>query len=165
MPLSSVNEAQELFSLFFAIYFSLIIDRANQNYNPYDTYNAWRGHHVALKRLITAWMVLHILPLLHFAVVFTLLGKYNISFNETPLGVANIILVGIISFFDFGYYRIFEGFLYRFPNEFYTDDEAARILTEDRHEFHPHFIPGILYVLVTMLLLFIMIYLNTMHFT
>lgn len=36
------TEAQELFVLIFAIYFTLIIDRANRNYNPYDTY-AWTG--------------------------------------------------------------------------------------------------------------------------
>ncbi len=35
MVACSINEAQELFAAFFAIYFALIIDRAYEHYNAY----------------------------------------------------------------------------------------------------------------------------------
>jgi len=34
-----LTEAQELFTIIFAIHFTLIIDKVNKNYNPYDTYS------------------------------------------------------------------------------------------------------------------------------
>jgi hypothetical protein len=34
----SLNDAQQIFGLFFAIYFFLIIDRSHEMYRPWDTY-------------------------------------------------------------------------------------------------------------------------------
>jgi len=50
----SLTEAQELFSLFFAIYFGLIIDRSHEMYKSWDTYNAWKGKSHNIKRLLAA---------------------------------------------------------------------------------------------------------------
>ncbi|MEL7668938.1 hypothetical protein [Methanobacterium sp.] len=120
-------KAQELFTLIFAIHFTLIIDRVHRNYNPYDTYNAWKGqlHAIrrlllswainawkgqlhAIRRLLLSWAIMYILPLLNFAAFLIILGAYGVSFDPTPHGTLNIVLVGLSSFFDFGYYRIFE---------------------------------------------------------
>lgn len=38
----SLNDAQQLFVLFFAIYFAMIIDRSHEMYKPWDIYNAWK---------------------------------------------------------------------------------------------------------------------------
>ncbi|MGZ7117829.1 MAG: hypothetical protein ACXVHS_10350 [Methanobacterium sp.] len=155
-----ISEAQELFILIFAIYFTLIIDRANRTYNPYDTYKAWKGRGKALRRLILSWTVLHILPLLNFAIFFIILGLNNTYFNPNLLGVTNIVLVGLLAFFDFGYYRIFEAFLYLSPQKFLTDKERKEVLNEERFEFRAHMIPGILYVVITWLILIILLIIN-----
>ena len=72
----SLTEAQELFSLFFAIYFGLIIDRSHEMYKSWDTYNA-KGKSHNIKRLLAAWIILFIVPLLHFAILFILLGSID----------------------------------------------------------------------------------------
>ncbi len=67
MPL---NEAQELFGFFFAITFALTIDRSHEVYKPWDTYKAWKGKSHNINRLLTAWIILILLPILHFAILF-----------------------------------------------------------------------------------------------
>lgn len=152
--------AQELFILIFAIHFTLIIERVHQSYNPYDTYSAWKGVPHALKRLILSWAILYILPLLHFAIFFVTIGIYEINFDMTVLGVFNIVLVGLLSFFDFGYYRIFEAALYYSPDTFFTKEEQDKILEKERGEVRAHLIPGICYVVATFVMLFILIIWN-----
>ena len=114
----TLTEAQELFSLFFAIYFALIIDRAHQEYKPWDTYSAWRGKSHNIKRLLVAWVILFIIPLLHFGILFILLGSFEIPFDMTISGISNVVLVSLSSFFDFGYFRIYEAFLHKYPDLF-----------------------------------------------
>ncbi len=155
------TEAQELFILIFAIHFTLIIERVHQSYNPYDTYSAWKGVPHAIKRLIVSWVILYILPLLHFAIFFVTLGTYEINFDMTVLGVFNIVLVGLLSFFDFGYYRIFEAALYYSPDTFFTNEEQDKMLEKERGEVRAHLIPGICYVVATIVMLFILIIWNT----
>lgn len=151
------TDAQQLFTLIFAIHFTLIIDRVHRNYNPYDTYNAWMGKSHAINRLLLSWLIMYILPLLNFAVFFILLGIYNISFQPDLHGILNIVLVGLLSFFDFGYYRIFEAVLYFSPKTFYTDEEAGEMLAKERGEFQAHLIPGVLYVITTTIMILILI--------
>lgn len=53
MPITlSVTEVEELFILIFAIYFNLIIDRANTNHNPYDTYKHGQLKVMRLKTVV-----------------------------------------------------------------------------------------------------------------
>ena len=117
MPL---NDAQELFSLFFAIYFALIIDRSHQMYRPWDTYSAWKGSSHNINRLVTAWVILFIIPMFHFAILFILLGLNKIPFDMTFDGILNVVLISLSSFFDFGYFRIYEAFLHKYPESFFT---------------------------------------------
>ena len=154
------TEAQQLFTLIFAIHFTLIIDRVHRNYNPYDTYNAWKGKSHAINRLLVSWLIMYIFPLLNFAAFFIILGIYNISFEPDLHGALNIVLVGLLSFFDFGYYRIFEAILYLSPKTFYTVEEVDDVLFEDRGEFQAHLLPGILYVIATAIMIFIVIILK-----
>lgn len=156
--MADLNTAQELFVIFFAIYFSLIIDRANRTYVPYDTFNAWRRSRPALIRLITALVILHLLPLLQFAIVFILLGGITLTFYVSISGILDLMAIGFLSFFDFGYYRIFEAFLYRYPNVYYLEGELTDRLDGTRFEFWSHFIPGILYLLSSVFLLLIIYY-------
>jgi hypothetical protein len=154
------NDAQELFSLFFAIYFSLIIDRANQEYNPWDLYNAWRGRSHNLKRALVAWIILFIIPLIHFSLLFSLLGNFNINFDSTIEGLSNLILICLASFFDFGYYRMYEAFLHKYSESFFAEEELVQVqhLGRIRPGFWAHFIPGLFYVLISALIMLIAIY-------
>ena len=151
------TDAQWIFIIIFGINFTLIIDRAHNNYNPYDTYNAWRGNSQAINRLLLSWLVLYILPLLNFAVFYIILLLNNISIETSVQGAFNIVLIGLLSFFDFGYYRIFEAMLYLSPNTFYTDEEQKILLVKDKGEFKAHFIPGVLYVIATAIIFVILI--------
>jgi hypothetical protein len=88
------------------------------------------------------------------------LGLNKTAFNPDILGIINIILVGLLAFFDFGYYRIFEGFLYLSPEKFLRDKERKEVLDEKRYEFRAHMIPGILYVAITWLMLIFLLLIN-----
>lgn len=100
---------------------------------------------------------MYILPLLNFAAFLLILGIYNVSFDLNINGALNIVLVALSSFFDFGYYRIFESILYLSPKTFYTDEEVDKMLDDNRNEFRAHFIPGILYVIASAIMIFIVI--------
>jgi len=114
----SLNDAQQLFVLFFAIYFSLIVDRSHEMYKPWDTYSAWRRKSHNIKRLFAAWIILFIVPLLHFSILFILLRTTDVQFNMTIYGILNVVLVGFGSFLEFGYFRIYEAFLHKYPESF-----------------------------------------------
>jgi hypothetical protein len=157
MPLT---EPQELFILFFAIYFALIIDRSNEMYKPWDTYNAWRGKSHNVRRLLAAWIILFAIPILHFAVLFILLGSVDVRFDMTISGILNVVLISLSSFFDFGYFRIYEAFLHSYPKSFFTDEERIQIESSGkiRPDFWAHFMPGALYVILSTLMMLIAIY-------
>lgn len=157
MPLT---EAQELFSLFFAIYFSLIIDRSHQMYKPWDTYNAWKGKPHNVKRLVAAWIILFVTPMLHFSILFILLGSVNVQFDMTISGISNVVLISFSSFFDFGYFRIYESFMHKYPESFFADEELIQLERLGRifPDFWAHFIPGALYVIISILMMLIAIY-------
>ena len=154
----SLTEAQELFSLFFAIYFGLIIDRSHEMYKSWDTYNAWKGKSHNIKRLLAAWIILFIVPLLHFAILFILLGSIDVRFNTTISGILNVALIGVGSFFEFGYFRIYEAFLHKYPESFFADEERIQKERLIRPDFWAHFIPGALYVILSTLMVLIAIY-------
>ena len=83
----SLTNAQELFALFFGIYFALIIDRSHEMYEPWDTYNAWKGRSHNIKRTLTAAIILLIIPLLQFAFFLNLIGTLKIPFDMTFDGI------------------------------------------------------------------------------
>lgn len=151
-------EAQELFSLFFAIYFAMIIERAHEIYKPWDTYNAWKGSSQNIKRLLAAWIILFIIPLLHFSILFVLLGSVDIRFDMTTRGILNVVLISFGSFFDFGYLRVYEAFLHKYPESFFTEEERIQKEHLIRPDFWAHFIPGTLYVIISASLVLIAIY-------
>jgi hypothetical protein len=155
-----LTEAQDLFVLFFAIYFGLVIERSHEMYKPWDTYSAWQGKSHSLKRLLAAWIILFAIPLLHFAFLFILLGSVDVPFDVTISGISNVVLVGLSSFFEFGYFRIYEAFLHRYPESFFADEERIQIehLSKIRPDFKAHFIPGMLYVIISILMTLIAIY-------
>lgn len=156
----ALSEAQELFSLFFAIYFSIIIDRSHETYKPWDTYCAWKGKTQSIMRLLAGWIILFAVPILHFSILFILLGSINVRFDFTVRGVINVVLISLSSFFDFGYFRIYEAFLHSYPESFFDEDE--RIKKENSGEIRPdfwaHFMPGALYVSLSTLMMLAAIY-------
>jgi len=154
----TLNDAQQLFGFFFAIYFFMIIDRSHEMYKPWDTYRAAQGKSHNINRLVLAWFILIILPVTQFAILFTLLGLFEVTFDAAISGVFRIILISISSFFTFGYYRIFEAFLHRFPDMFFSDDERKAAVIEHRPDFWAHFIPGALYLVIPTLLLLVALY-------
>ena len=104
-----------------------------------------------------SWLLLYILPLLNFAIFYIILSSSNISIETSIQGAFTIVLIGLLSFFDFGYYRIYEAMIYLSPNTFYTDKEQNEILVREKGEFKAHLIPGILYVVATAFIFIILI--------
>jgi hypothetical protein len=154
----TLNDAQQIFAFFFAIYFFMIIDRSHEAYKPWDTYRAIRGKTHNINRLVLGWLILTILPVVQFAILFTLLGLFDVPFDATITGVVRIVLISISSFFSLGYYRIYEAFLHRSPDRFFADDERRGTIAEIRPDFLAHFIPGILYVVIPTVLLVVALY-------
>jgi hypothetical protein len=157
MPLT---DPQEVFILFFAIYFALMVDRSHEIYKPWDTYNAWKGKSHNVRRLLAAWIILFVIPILHFAVLFILLGSVNIQFGMTIGGISNVVLISLSSFFDFGYFRIYEAFMHSYPKSFFGGEELLQFQRSGkiRPDFWAHFIPGALYVIASTLMMLIAIY-------
>ena len=130
-----------------------------QEYNPFDTYDAWRRKPSAVKRLLMALVILNFIPFLHFAGVFILLGQFEILLKATFFDVLGIILIPFLSLLVFGYYRIFVAFLYLFPKTFYTSEKRIKQLTKTPANFWARFIPGVLYaILPTFILLATILY-------
>jgi hypothetical protein len=154
----SLTNAQELFALFFGIYFALIIDRSHEMYEPWDTYNAWKGRSHNIKRMLTAAIILLIMPLLHFGLLFVLIGSLNIQFDTTIDGISNVVLISLSSFFEFGYFRIYEAYLHRSPESFFTEEEMIKHSKNIRPDFWAHFAPGLIYVLLSTVVILIAIY-------
>jgi Na+/H+-dicarboxylate symporter len=150
--MADINAAQELFIVFFAVYFGLTIDRSFKEYKSYDTYSAWKGNRPAIRRLFLSWVVLVILPLVQFSVVLGLLSDVELSLDHSLSDIVAITIICLLSFFEFGYYRIFEAVIYLDPKRFYSGEEAERTIAEERQEAWSHFIPGALYLVVTSLL-------------
>jgi len=63
------------------------------------------------------------------------------------------------SFFDFGYFRIYEAFLHGYSNRFFSEEDLAQKITSGkiRPDFWAHFIPGVLYVTLSTLMILISI--------
>ncbi len=154
----SLNEAQELFGFFFAITFALTIERSHEVYKPWDTYNAWKGKSHNINRLLTAWIILILLPIMHFAILFTLLERFNVTFGTTIIGVLNVVLVSISPIFPLGYFKTYEAFLHDFSKLFFSEEEIG-LSIEIRPYFWAHFIPGVLSVLISTFMLIIALYL------
>jgi hypothetical protein len=155
MPL---NEAQQLFMLFFGINFALIIDRSHEMYKPWDTYYIWKGRSHNIKRTLTAAIILLIIPLLQFAFFLNIIGTLKIPFDMTFDGISNVVLISLSSFFEFGYFRIYEACLHRYPESFFAEEELIERLDIIRPDFLGHFIPGVTYVLLSALVISIAIY-------
>ena len=153
----AINAAQELFAAFFAIYFALNIDRAQREYSPYDTYAMWKGNRHAIRRLAAALVVNFILPMVQFAITFALLDGVELTFDVSVTETLAIVGIGFLSFFQFGYYRIFEAIINLRPEVFFVEEDRQKYLREERREFRSHFMPGILYVVGSIVILFLLI--------
>ena len=151
------TEAQELFSLFFAIYFALIIDRSHEMYKPWDTYNAWKGKSHNINRLLMAWIILFIVPLSQFAILFALLGLLDVRFDMTIRGSLNVALIGLGSFFNLVTLEYMKLFCTDIQN-FFADEERIQKERFIRPDFWAHFIPGALYIILSTLLVLIAVY-------
>ncbi len=78
----------------------------------------------------------------------------------TIRGISNVVLISLSSFFDFGYFRIYEAFLHSHPESFFADEELLQFERSGkiRPDFGAHFIPGALYVISSTLMMLIAIY-------
>ncbi len=65
-------------------------------------------------------------PLFQFAILFALLGLIDVPFDMTIRGILNVTLISLGSFFDFGYFRIYEAFLHRYPESFFADEKTIQ---------------------------------------
>ncbi len=153
IDVDAINAAQELFLAFFAIYFALNIDRTQREYGSYDTYAAWNGSRHAFRRLVTAWVITFLFPMVQFAITFSLLDGVNVALDLTFSDTLMIVAIGFLSFFQFGYYRIFEAIINLRPEVFFLEEDRQKYLKEERREFRSHFVPGILYIVGSVLVL------------
>jgi hypothetical protein len=154
----SLTNAQQLFVLFFGIHFTLIVERAHETYRPWDTYNAWEGNPYNIKRFLISYLILIIIPILHFGLLFVLIGTLNIRFDMTFDGISNVVLISLSSFFEFGYFRIYEAYMHVYPEYFFTKEEITKQSDKILPNFRSHFVPGLVFILLSTIVLLIAIY-------
>ena len=154
----SLTNAQELFMLFFGIHFAVTIEKAHDMYKPWETYSAWGGSSHNIKRLLIAYLILVFIPLTHFGLLFVFIGSSSVPFDLTLDGVSNVILVSLSSLFEFGYFRMYEAFLHTYPKLFFTEEEIEEHTVRILPGFWSHFAPGLIYVLLSTILMLIAIY-------
>jgi len=130
------------------------------HYNPFDTYDAWRGKRAQQQRLLAAIIVLNVIPLVNFACIIVTLGRIDLQFQMDLAAVALVLLIPLLSMIVYGYYRLFVALLYKYPRSFYTNDKRLEYFTKlDENgkpvSFGARFWPGLLYVLIPNLLLLV----------
>ena len=127
-------------------------------YRSRDTCSAWTGKSHHINRLLAGWVVLLILPVTHFAILFSLPDLFNVNFDPTATGVLRRILISISPFFAFGCFRLYEGVIHGAPRSFFSEEERSQGMV--RPHLRVHVVPGILYVVISTLLLVIALYLG-----
>ncbi|MBE7434397.1 MAG: hypothetical protein HS100_10800 [Anaerolineales bacterium] len=158
-----INTHHTIFSLFYTLYSAMAIAIAGKT-QPFDTPSMFKGYIKAWGRFIFSFFILNIIPLLSFAFVFNLLGRYS----KLELSFYSAILVFLPSLVGLGFYRIHYGFMLLKGNKGYVFYDKAlyekktKYLPpslhndlESRPKFHEepstHIIPGFIWILIAML--------------
>ena len=145
-----MNNAQEVFAIFYGLYFAATIPMT-ASLRPFDTPAMHMGDKHAGLRLIVSFLSLNVAPLGYFVFIFSLLGKMQ----NLTLGFWPMLFLLTFSLAGFGFYRIYFGLMLIRNQKGYVfygkelPDSLAENLTKrggNHAEVWPHLIPGFLWI-------------------
>lgn len=116
-----MNEAQTIYTFFFALYYTHITS-ATVKLHPYDTPSMWLGNRKALLRFIVSNIILNLLPLLFFwwtidTLVDTDFQVFNTLCKEKGVHIKyldsfwNLVAIVFFSMIGQGFYRFYYGLM------------------------------------------------------
>ena len=145
-----METGRQAFVLFFAFFWAASINSTGR-YQAFDTASIWGGNKLALNRFIAAILFLNILPILWFFIIY----NYIIP-NDNQL--VSIIASSVASLSVFAYLRIFHSFVATETeyHNYYTLEQVEEVRERGEfiqpQNFLAHFIPGLLYLIIPILL-------------
>ena len=151
-----MNNAQTIFTLFYAIYFAVTTTLTGK-FQPFDTPSIYKLRVIALLRFVVSFIVLNIAPLGYFVIIFKWLGNTK----NFVMGFWQMLVLLILSLAGFGFYRIFYGIMIiKIHNKyiFYGENLPKSVLEDldQRDSSHgdwlAHLIPGILWISISVIL-------------
>ena len=149
-----MNEAQTIFTLFYAIYFATTVG-LTRPYDPFDTAAVFKGDKIALVRLGFSLFLLNVIPLIYFVWIYTnWLETYSLTSVTFWGALGKFLLLLVFSLGGFGFYRMFCGVMFVKCNGklvFYQECEPDKLKNVRFKEFWPHFLPGLLWILAILL--------------
>ena len=170
----SLSIHQEVFTLFFAIFYGTATSITGW-LHPFATHECWyKGiKSEVFRRFIVSVLCLNLVPFIYFIVIFIQLENRN---TLEPFG---LLVTVILSLAAFGFYRIYAGIAVYAWSHLYTADQWYKIREKRIENFNEeetyckitigdktcsrrtfdnpgaHFWPGIFYVLIPPVLLYI----------
>ena len=151
--MTTLNDAQTIFSLLFGIYFAVSIAFTGK-FQPFDTpsiyYKNWR----ALLRLVFSFLWLNILPIGYYVFVLKLLSRVT-SF---PFEFWSVLAFLMFSLTGFGFYRIYFGLMLLKHGEDYffygkelpkTLRDEWKLRPEPHKDWKAHVFPGLFWAIIT----------------
>jgi hypothetical protein len=151
-----MNRAQEIFTLFFALYFATVLGLTGR-LESFDTASMFMARGRAWLRFLVSVVVLILLPALYFVCVYHWLEIPPCI----PVTFWSMLALLALSLCVFGFYRFSWGVLLIKPrNQFWFYGEKLPLALYERIQEHPagpcaaqrvlpHLIPGALWVVLT----------------
>lgn len=151
-----MNNAQTIFTLFYAIYFAATTTLTGK-FHPFDTPSMYKLQFKAWLRFIVSFSLLNIAPLAYFVLVFGWLG----NIEDFDIDFWQMLVLLILSLAGFGFYRIFFGImLIKIRNSylFYGANLPKSVLEDlnqrdnSHSDWMAHLIPGIIWIGLSLVL-------------
>ena len=124
---------QQIFTLFFAIFWSIVAN-AQPKWKAFQ-YTFFLRIWQTTFRIIISFLILNILPILYFCTILWLLRNDVLIEPWTQNTLKQIVLHGIVpAFAIFGFYRIWISFIEFFPRFFYRENVNGTQYPSDKIE-------------------------------
>ena len=156
-----INESQTIFTLFYALYFAVTTTLSGK-FQPFDTPSMYAWKRLAWIRFISSFVLLNIGPLLYFVCIFRWLKDRPFSADFWSM-----LMFLILGLAGFGFYRIFFGLMLisRSGRYLFYGPQLPKPVEQELEQRDPshrnwlaHFVPGVLWVGITLALGYLWIY-------
>jgi predicted DCC family thiol-disulfide oxidoreductase YuxK len=145
-----MDTGQQALVFFYAIFWAAVLSTTGR-YQPFDTSSMWKRNGRAWRRFIVSFLILNLLPIGWLALL------YNFVIPSTK-GLMPIVAAAFASLSIFGYPRILHAILASDSTYHWFFTKLQIIQVRDRgafkqpQTFSAHFVPGIIYIFVFVLL-------------
>jgi hypothetical protein len=157
---SPINIPQQIFTLFFVIYFSITAQNAGK-FQGFNTPAMMNGNIKAWRRFWVSLLLINILPIIYFIYIFNLFESRNLF----GINILSMILLLSTSLVGLGFYRVYYGIMIVKSNNgdfyFYDDGKIPHKVREEWDEEYKgenyrtdpyfHIRPGLIWILISVI--------------